>query len=100
MNEFYNLLLKFIYLVSLSYKEKLLSHQIEHVKNIHGGRVEGLRPSKVKVFDIGKGGSSSSSSSSSTLSINVLSNLMPFFSFRESFKKIRLINKRMNQSFE
>jgi hypothetical protein len=48
MNEFYNLILKFQYLVSLSHRGPLLAHQVEHIANFKNGRVNGLRPSKIK----------------------------------------------------
>ena len=50
MNEFYNLILKQIYVVSLSFKERLFSNYIAHIKNFKGGRIDGLRFSKVSVF--------------------------------------------------
>jgi hypothetical protein len=56
MNEFYNLILKSIYLMSLQYKSKAYHHYIKHIKNYNGGRINGLVPMRAKPFDkISKG---------------------------------------------
>lgn len=42
MNEFYNLILKQVYLIALDYKKEVYKHHIAHIKDINRGRVDCL----------------------------------------------------------
>jgi hypothetical protein len=86
MNEFYNLILKSVYLVSLSYKIKVYKHYISHIRNFDGGRIEGLVPMKSKPFE--------------KFSKNQLYNIAVYFNWKEGFNKFRLINKKFYDCFE
>ena len=51
MNEFYNMILKSIYMVSLNYKQIIFQNNIAHIQNPYGGRIDALRPMKTKPFE-------------------------------------------------
>lgn len=86
MNEFYNLILKQVYLVSLSFKERMLANYVQHIKNFKGGRIDGLKFSKIKVLK--------------QFSSNMIQNLITFISYKERFSKFRRISKKFNVAFE
>eukprot|EP00347_Sterkiella_histriomuscorum_P007050 403350439 len=87
MNEFYRVLLKTTYLTYYSHKKNLMIQKISHIKRFHGGRIDGLMPSKIKQLEI------------PGLSANVLSNIIPFLSFSQAFNKFRGISRKCNNSF-
>jgi hypothetical protein len=86
MNEFYNLILKAIYIISHTYKERLYDSHIKHIKDMKTGRVDAIRSSKIQVFK--------------PFSANLMSNLIQFFEIKEAFKKFRRLGKKFNQCFE
>jgi len=48
MSHLYNLIVKKSYLLSFEFREPLISKRIEHIKSFNNGRIDGLRPSKIK----------------------------------------------------
>eukprot|EP00347_Sterkiella_histriomuscorum_P012072 403369996 len=87
MNEFYSVLLKTTYLTYYAHKKTLMTQKISHIKRFHGGRIDGLMPSKIKQLEI------------PGLSANVLSNIIPFLSLSHAFNKFRGISRKCNNSF-
>jgi len=90
MNEFYNLILKFKYLVSLSHRIRQLTHHIQHIIQSDGfkrGRIDALRLGKIKQLEI------------PGLSANVLTNIFGFFSYKEQFEKLRPICRKFAEAF-
>jgi hypothetical protein len=84
-NEYFNMILKSTYLVSLSFQEKCLGWHIKHIKNIKGGRIDRLLPIKSKPLQ--------------NVSKYVLTNVMEFIPVWEGFGKFRQINRKCNECF-
>jgi len=86
MNEFYNLILKAIFIISLSYKKRLFEKYIENISNFDGGRIDAIRPMRTKPFN--------------KMSKDQLSNIVVFFSYKQGFMQFRNISKKFHQCFE
>ena len=71
MNEFYNVILKSVYIVAHAYKKRIYERHLSRVHNLRGGRVDALVPSKEKLFR--------------NISAGILSNLVEFFTMKENF---------------
>lgn len=84
-NEFYNQILKSLYIVSLSFQEGVFKEHIAHIRNFKGGRVDWMLPCRSKPF--------------SKVSPYLLSNVLDFFPLKLAFSKFRLISRKFNFCF-